>query len=157
MMQVLGYIFISIVLSAIIIVGDYFLPGSFLTKFLDGSFIETFAVLVGLNLTAIIFLLGQLISFEEKYKGNQLFEKTRKEIKQNSFFLFGSFCASLVLLIVRPDLDQQNISFLSNISYYLFNGIIIAIFILAMITIFEIIGAVFVLSKSEKSKTEVSK
>lgn len=156
-MQILGYIFISLTLSAIIVVGDYFLPGSFLIKFLDGSFIETFAVLVGLNLTAIIFLLGQLISFEEKYKSNQLFEKTRKEIKQNSFFLFGSFCSSLILLILRPDLNQQSISFLSNISYYLFNGFIIAIFILAMITIFEILGAVFVLSKSEKIKTELKK
>jgi hypothetical protein len=149
MIQILGYIFISIILATLVTISDYFLPGSYLTKFIDGSFIETFAFLVGLNLTAIVFLLGQLISFEEKYKNNILFEKTRKEIKQNSFFLFGSFCLSLILLIIRPDLNQD-ISFIKNITYYIMNGFIIAIFILAMITIFEILGAVFVLSKPQK-------
>lgn len=145
-MRILGYVFVSIILSVIIVTADYFLPGTFLVKFIDSGFIETFAVLVGLNLTSIVFLLGQLICFEEKFKNNNLFEKTRKEIKQNSFFLLLSFCISLILLIARPDLNQD-ISFINNITYYIMNGFIVTIFILAIITIFEILGAVFVLSK----------
>lgn len=148
-MQIIGYIFLSLFISTIIIIGDYFLPGSYLTRFLDSSFIETFAGLVGFNIAAVIFLLGQLIDLEKKIPESDIFKNTRKEIKHNSYFLLFAFVASLILLIARPDLGID-ITFGGNIIYYIFNIFILAIFGLAINAIFEILSAVFTLGKSKK-------
>lgn len=146
-MRTIGYIFLSLFISVLIIIGDYFLPGSFLTRFLDNSFIETFAGLVGFNIAAVIFLLGQLIDLEKKIPETDIFQKTRREIKHNSYFLLFAFVASLILLIARPDLGIEQ-SFGINVMYYIFNVFILAIFGLAINAIFEILSAVFTLGKS---------
>jgi ABC-type multidrug transport system fused ATPase/permease subunit len=148
-MRTIGYIFLSLFISVLIIIGDYFLPGSFLTRFLDNSFIETFAGLVGFNIAAVIFLLGQLIDLEKKMPETDIFQKTRREIKHNSYFLLFAFVASLILLIVRPDLGIDQL-FGNNVIYYILNVFILAIFGLAINAIFEILSAVFTLGKSQK-------
>jgi hypothetical protein len=148
-MRTIGYIFLSLFISVVIIIGDYYLPGSFLTRFLDNSFIETFAGLVGFNIAAVIFLLGQLIDLEKKMPETDTFQRTRREIKHNSYFLLFAFVASLILLIVRPDLGIDQ-SFGNNVIYYILNVFILAIFGLAINAIFEILSAVFTLGKSQK-------
>lgn len=152
MMQILGHIFLAIIVSTAVIVGDYFLPGTFLEKFIDNNFIETFAGLVGFNIAAVIFLLGQLIAIEDRSGDQQgTFKNTRQEIKHNSYFLLVSFALSLLFLIMRPDLNLADTSLVSNKAYFLLNGISIALFYLAIIAIFEILKAVFVLGKHQKN------
>ncbi len=148
MMQILGHIFVSILVAIIIIVGDYYLPGSFLTSFIDNHFIETFATIVGLNITAVVFLLGQLIVVKEKLTNSRnVFENTIKQIKHSSYFLVISFLLSLVVLIFRPNLKLDDVRLGVNVVYYIMNGSLVMLFCLSVVSIFEILGAVFKLSK----------
>ncbi|TAJ15846.1 hypothetical protein EPO56_00695 [Patescibacteria group bacterium] len=146
-MRLLGFIFVSIIFSVSVTAADYFLPGSYLGTFLDEHFIETFAALVGFNIAAVIFLIGQVMVLEEMYK--LYFDATRKEIKHNSYFLLSAFVISLLLLVFRPDFLVTE-SFVSNISFYTINALVISIFSLAIFAIFEILHAVFKLSKGAK-------
>lgn len=152
MMQILGHIFVAIIVSTVVIVGDYFLPGTFLEKFIDNNLIETFAGLVGFNIAAVIFLLGQLITIEDRSDDQRdTFRNTRQEIKHNSYFLLISFALALLFLVMRPDLNSVDTSLVSNKAYYLLNGLSIALFYLAITAIFEILKAVFVLGKHQKN------
>jgi hypothetical protein len=109
---------------------------------------ETFAGLVGFNIAAVIFLIGQLLNLEEKFRNKTVFVNTRREIKHNAYFLLSSFIVCLVLLIIRPGI-KENISLSNNIFYYLDNILIITIFILSIFAIYEILKAVFLLSKND--------
>lgn len=149
-MRILGFIFLSLLISSSLIAADLHLPGSYLTNFLDNHFIETFAALVGFNIAAVIFLVGQLMNLEDRLGIKKGFENTRREIKHNSYFLLSAFVACLVLLILRP--DMRGIGNLSdNIFYYLNNLLVITIFSLAIFAIYEILRAVFTLSRNDLS------
>lgn len=151
MMQILGHIFVAIVVSTAVIIGDYFLPGTFLENFINSNFIETFASLVGFNIAAVIFLLGQLISIEDRFSDKDVFQSTRKEIKHSSYFLLVSFTLSLIILTLRPDLNVADMSLVANKAYFFLNGVSVALFYLAIISIFEILKAVFILGKHQKN------
>ncbi len=147
-MRILGFIFLSLILATGLVIGDFYLPGAYLSNFLDNHFIETFAGLIGFNIAAVIFLVGQLMSIEERLGSKAGFINTRREIKHNAYFLLSSFLACLVLLIFRPS-PHENISLGTNFFYYVDNIIIIAIFILAVFSIYEILRAVFLLGKNQ--------
>jgi len=149
MIQILGYIFLSIILALGIVIADYFLPGTYLTSFLNDHFIETFAGLVGFNIASVIFLLGQLINLEERIKNKKVFENTRREIKHNSYFLLIAFLLSIVILIIRPDLNSVNSTFSNNILYFSLNTLVLVLFILGIVSIIQILSAAFVLGKQQ--------
>ena len=147
-MRILGFIFLSLLLSTGIVLVDFFLPGTYLSGFLNNHFIETFAGLVGFNIAAVVFLVGQLISLEDRVDSKIGFINTKREIKQNAYFLLSSFLSCLFLLIIRPDL-KLDISLKNNIFYYVDNIIIMSLFILAIFAIYEILRAIFLLSKKD--------
>lgn len=147
-MRILGFIFLSLLISSSLITVDLYLPGSYLTDFLTNHFIETFAALVGFNIAAVIFLIGQLMNLEDRLGAKRGFENTRREIKHNSYFLLSSFVVCLVLLVIRPDVGNE-IGLKDNIFYYSDNLLIIAIFSLAIFAIYEILRAVFSLSRND--------
>lgn len=147
-MRILGFIFLSLLISISLVTLDFYLPGTYLTDFLSNHFIETFAGLIGFNIAAVIFLIGQLMNIEERFGGKSGFINTRREIKHNAYFLLSSFVSCLILLILRPSL-QEKTPFKGNIFYYLDNILIIALFALAIFAIYEILRAVFLLSKSD--------
>lgn len=151
-MRFLGFIFISLIISTLIIFVDIFLPGQFLINFIDSHYIETFSALIGFNLASITFLLGQLITIEATINKNSLFDSTRKEIKQNSFFLIFSFIISLLLLSFRPDINPVSSQFASNIAYYSINIVVVSIFLMALFAIFEILQSVFSIGKFFKKE-----
>lgn len=151
MMQALGHIFVAIVVSSAVVISDYFLPGTFLAKFIDNNLIETFASIVGFNIAAVIFLLGQLISIEGKFADVDVFQNTRREIKHNSYFLLVSFSIVLVVLMARPDMNSADMTLSVNRVHFFLNGVSIALFYLALIAVFEILKAVFVLGKNQKN------
>ncbi|MBP9715062.1 MAG: hypothetical protein KBD52_01050 [Candidatus Pacebacteria bacterium] len=149
-MRILGFIFLSLLLATGLVFIDFHLPGTYLNSFLRDHFIETFAGLVGFNIAAVIFLIGQLMNLEERFGGKNTFANTRREIKHNAYFLLSSFVSCLVLLIIRPDLKEVT-SFYENIFFYVDNVLIITIFTLAIFAIYEILRAVFLLSKNDLS------
>lgn len=153
-MRFLGFIFVSLLISTLIISVDVFLPGKFLINFIDNNYIETFSALIGFNLASVTFLLGQLITIEATTNRESLFDSTRKEIKHNSFFLIFSFIVSLLLLSFRPDINLVSYQFTDNVTYYLINIAVITIFLMALFAICEILQSVFSIGKFFK-KSEI--
>lgn len=148
MMQFFGHIFVALLVTSFIVFGDYFLPGSFLKGFIENSFIETFATLIGLNIASVVFLLGQLMVIEGHLSKGAIFNKTRSEIKQNSYFMLFAFAVSVVILSLRPDLNEVNQGLVINKWYYLGNGVVIMLFYLSMVSIFQILKSIFVIGKN---------
>jgi uncharacterized membrane protein len=142
-MRFLGFVFVSLITSTVILVGDYHLSGSYFENFIDNHFVETFAALAGFNIAAVIFLVGQLIGLEEKY--DKEFSNTRSEIKQNAYFLLGSFVFCIIVLIFRP---ESSGNFVGNELYWTANLIVTTTFGLAIYSIFEILSSVFHLGKN---------
>jgi hypothetical protein len=135
-------VFLSLIIATLIVVTDYCLPGAFLQHFLDSSFIETFGGLVGFNIAAVIFISGQLYVIEERSGKSKAFLSTKTEIKHNAYFLLSSFVLSIVILLMRPDL-QTDTAILVNKLYYTLNIFVLAVFSLAFFAVFEILRAVF--------------
>lgn len=147
-MRILGFIFLSLIISASLVALDFYISGTYLTDFLNDHFIETFASLIGFNIAAVIFLVGQLINIEDRLGSKSSFNNTKKEIKHNAYFLLSSFVISLILLIIRPNLQGVG-ELKDNVLYYIDNVLIITIFSLAIFAIYEILRAVFFLSKND--------
>ncbi len=150
-MRFLGFLFLTILISAGIITVDILLPGNFLINFINNHYIETFASLIGFNLASVTFLLGQLITIEATINQESMFESTRKEIKHNAFFLIFIFVVALLLLTFRPDIGITG-RFDLNIAYYVVNTLVISIFLMALFAIFEILNSVFSIGKFFKKK-----
>lgn len=148
-MRFLGFVFVALIFSTGIVWADYLLSGSYLKTFLDDHFIETFATIVGFNIAAVVFLMGQLMVLEDKYALN--FERTRKEIKHNTYFLISAFALVLLILVFRPDFID-GLGLKSNGVYHALNVAVISIFSLAVFAIYEILHAVFVLGKNDLKK-----
>jgi hypothetical protein len=144
MIRFLGFYFLSVLFSCLLVFLDSILPGSFFSTFIDNHFIETYSCLIGFNIASIIFLIGQLISIEEKFNKN--FEHTRNEIKQNSFYLLFSLLISIVALIFRPDITSTSSAEVILI-YNIFNIFVFSLFLLSFYSIFEVLRAVFRLGK----------
>jgi len=142
----LGYLFLSLIISSLIIFIDYLTNSNFLNNFFDNQLIPTLASLVGFNVAAVIFLVGQLNMFETRNKKSGIFSKTRKEIKHNIYFILIDFVIIFLLLIFR--LDQN--SLINNnlkIMFLVFNILILALFLLIIFSIFEIMRATFKLNR----------
>lgn len=148
-MRFLGFIFVSLLFSTAVVGADYLMPGSYLKTFLDDHFIETFATLVGFNIAAVVFLMGQLMVLEDKYAAT--FERTRREIKHNTYFLISAFAIVFLVLVFRPDFIYGS-NFKANAIYHVANVAVISIFSLAIFAIYEILHAVFVLGKNDIKK-----
>ena len=141
-MRILGFVFVALLVSFGIVGGDYYFSGTYLHEFLSDHFIETFGILVGLNIAGVIFLMGQILNLEASF--DTRLSNIRMEIKHNTFFLLFSFAFSLLILVFRPDFINDT-PFSSNLIFYLSNLSVIAIFILALFAIYEILSAVFLL------------
>ncbi len=144
-MRILGFIFLSLIISVGVLCFSHIIGGSFLYSFLNREFITTYATLVGLNLAAVTFLLAQLVSIEER-RGKEIFRETKKEIKHNSLYLLFSLPASILVLLFRIDFVSPS-TFQNNVDYYLSNIVVLALFILTIFAIYEILTAIFKINK----------
>jgi len=145
-MRFFGILFLTLLFSSIITALDIVLPGKFLINFIDNNYIETFAALIGLNLASITFLLGQFITIEATVGDEPLFDKARKQIKHNAFFLIFSFVFASILLFLRPDFVDNGV-FSSNVAFYILNTFAVGIFFMALFAVFEILNSVFTIGK----------
>jgi len=150
-MRFLGFIFLSLSFGAIIVALDYFLPGNYLENFLTSYLVETFAIFIGLNTAAIIFLLGQLTEIEFKAGKMSLFSETKIELKHNIYLLIFSFCLALILLIFRPASNELDTNFLT-IYFFINTTLLVSLFLLAIFALFEILVAVFSINPTINKK-----
>lgn len=145
MLKILGLIFVSLLVGVASVLLDYFTPGTFLITFLGGDFVQTFAAIVGFNMAAIIFLLGQIMTIDPGGATDN-FKNTKKEIKDNAIYMLAFFAMSIVLLILRPDYLQSG-GLGENAIYYVINIFVIALFVMGVYTVYEILCAAFILTK----------
>ena len=149
-MRFLGFVFLAFILSGVLLVADSIIPSHFLNDFIQNNYIETFAALIGLNITASIFLLSQIADIElRNNQENGIFIHTRKEIKQSIYFLLSSFILSFVLLAVRPELGQLHTKPWIYV-YHGLNVVILSIFFLSLYAIYELFCAAFTLNNRSK-------
>ncbi len=146
MLKFFGVIFITIVASILLLVLDHFSTGHFLSSYLGSELVQTYAAILGFNIAATIFLLGQLFVIEEKVQSKSVFDKARKEIKQNAYCLVISFALTIVLLTIKPAFID-NTSVYNNGGYYIINVLLLSLLGIAIFAIFEILNAAFSLSK----------
>ena len=142
-MKVVGFFSTFLFLGALVVVLDFYLPGSYLDSFLSNNFVEAFAALIGFNFAAVVFLLGQIASVERELKvEGDSFSKTKREIRHNAYFMLFSFVFSIIVLVVRPDLNET-LSFVGNQGYYVLNVVVLALFGLGVFAIYEILRSAF--------------
>ncbi len=142
----LGHLFLSLIISSFIIFMNYLTNNNFLNNFFNNQLIPTLASLVGFNIAAVIFLIGQLNTVEGKNGKFGIFNDTRKEIKHNIYFILIDFTIIFLLLIFRSDLNNL-VNNNSKIIFSIFNILILALFLLIIFSIFEIMKAVFKLNE----------
>lgn len=144
-MRILGFIFLALVISGSVMFISYNLGNGFLADFLNNEFIGVYATVVGFNLAAVIFLISQLVTIEEK-KGAEVFFKTKKEIKHNSYYLLFSLPVVIFILSIKPSLINPQ-TFVNNPYYYVCDLVVLSLFVLTIFAIFEILNAMFILNK----------
>lgn len=150
MFRIIGIIFVSFAAATLIVMVDFFIPGSFLNRFIGSEFIQMFAAILGFNFAAIIFLLGQLFVIDNSER--DIFKNTKNEIKQNGVYILSSFSICLLLLIFRPDFNVTTVQFTDNWLFYLINTVIITLFIVSLFAVYEIFDAAFLLTRKQNTK-----
>lgn len=149
MIYFFGYFFISLLISGAIVFFSAFSLSNFLDSFLIGNFLSVFATLVGFDMAAVIFFLGQLMIVEGR-TSDSCFENTKTELKHNIICMIILFFMSFLLLIFYPSSEQiGGLSGFSLIYFYIIKILIISFFVLAMILIFEILKNIFKLNSKK--------
>ena len=149
-MRFLGHLFLSLIISSLIIFVDHLTNSDFLNNFFDNQLIPTLASLVGFNVAAVIFLIGRLDMVEIKNEKAGIFNNTRKEIKQHSiYFILIDFIIIFLLLIFKID-SKDLVDNISKIKFFIFNTLILALFLLIIFSIFEIMKATFRLNEKHQ-------
>jgi len=148
-MRFLGHLFLSLIISSLIIFVDHLTNSDFLNNFFDNQLIPTLASLVGFNVAAVIFLIGRLDMVEIKNEKAGIFNNTRKEIKHSIYFILIDFIIIFLLLIFKID-SKDLVDNISKIKFFIFNTLILALFLLIIFSIFEIMKATFRLNEKHQ-------
>lgn len=148
-MRILGFIFVSLIFGSAIVGLNFYFNGTFLDNFIDHELIPTLATLVGLNIAAVIFLLGHLISVEFHSNKGDIFQETRKELKHNSFFVLYTFLATFILTIFRSSILGFTPK-VNSIIHHSTDVAIMTLFFMALIAIYEILHSSFLVIGSRE-------
>lgn len=143
MVKILGMVFGAVLLSLPIIYLDHMWGDGFLFKFFREQAVGIVATILALNIATITFLLGHLVTIETK-ANQSLFSRTRKEIRDNVYFMTCMF------VLIFSLAASMNIHQTWNINSFTFNPLVLfslIAFILVFASLFEILEAIFKATK----------
>lgn len=143
MVRFLGIIFIALIPTGIIGFADYHYGGNFLYNFAQNQSMGIMGTILALNIATVTFLLGNLYTIEDK-AGKEVFASTKKEVKQNVYFMAGIFLTNLFMLALMPELNSQASGIQPAFVLSLVSLMLIILIIFALI---EIVQAIFSVSK----------
>ena len=145
MVRFLGIVFIGILISAGVIAVDVATKSNYVIKFLTDNSLQIVGTIIALNVATVTFLLSNLAIIERTLK-KESFKNTRKEIKQNVYFMIVVF--PVLLLCVTP-LNNRRIVTNNHIDWRIAllaeAGLILVFFVIYILL--EIVGAVFKINK----------
>lgn len=147
MVKTLGVIFCSILLSVPIMYLDHRWGNGFLLEFFKEQAVGIVATVLALNIATITFLLGHLVTIENKVN-KSLFSGTKREVRDNVYFMAAMFVVMFVAV------TAMNARLTWSINSYHFNPLVLlalVAFILVFACLFEIVEAIF---KATKFVTE---
>lgn len=145
MINFLGIVFISLLVSLPIFLIDRFLQTNFLESFLKNQSLQIMGTLVGLNITTTAFLVGHLTNIEINLK-KILFNNSKREIKHNLYFMIVIFLIQLLLLSAIPSVSSDTQGWVINLkSVLIYLGL--AIFLLSIYALYEMTKAIFLIDK----------
>lgn len=150
MVKTLGVIFSALLIAITLIVIEGLWGNGFLYKFFREQSIGIVATVLALNIATITFLLGHLVTIESK-ANKELFSDTKKEIKDNIYFMTGLFAVMFISVAL------MNETLVWNINTFMFNPVALlalTVFILIFVCLFEILNAIFHATRFIESKTE---
>jgi hypothetical protein len=139
MVKTLGVVFIAILIALPIMFIDERYSGGFLYNFFHTQALGIIATVLALNVATVTFLVGHLISIENK-ANKSLFSKTKDEIKQNVYFMTAMLLTSIILTSAS---NKHQAIIIDKAKY---NPVIffdLIAFILVFIALMEIVKAIF--------------
>jgi hypothetical protein len=143
MVKKLGIVFIVIVLTLVLVLTDSLTSAGYLRDFLKGQSIGVIATLIALNVATVTFLLGNLMSVEQKAE-KELFKNTKTEIRHNVFFMFGAFFAQVIFVIIGSKDYALKLAGV-DVNFYI-NSLAVFSIILVFTAIIEVINSIFEIS-----------
>lgn len=146
MIRILGIIFLCVLLIVPILVMDYFVGNGFLASFFGGHSITLMGTLLGLNFVIVVFLMQSMTAIEVKID-KTIFIGTRKEVKQNTFFMLVIFVLHFFVLVVMPKTSHGTSQIWQCRIAFLCKATNLILFCLSLYCIHEVVRAAFTISK----------
>ncbi len=145
MISILGIIFLCLLLVVPILLIDYFVGNDFLKSFLGGHSISLMGTLLGLNFIIVVFMMQSMTAIEFKIK-KKIFDKTKKEIKHNTFFMLVLFVLHFFVLVLTPKVSHDTSQIYQSLIFFC-KAINLILFSLSFYCIYEVVVAAFTISK----------
>ncbi len=125
-------VIVGILLSIIQTLLGYLLKTDIFHTFIDKNAINLIGIMLSINCASIANLHIKLVDQEEKLD-EEIYLKTKKEIKHNAIFSIAGFFIAIISMFVSEILKQQQIV---N-HYYISDAIIMSVFLLQIYAIYE--------------------
>lgn len=135
MLRLIGVITIIALLASVVVFIEHYFNGNFISEVLYSETLSILATILGLQLATASFLLTSLSTFELR-AGLNVFDESRKEIKENLYLLVFTFLVALVVLVI----DTTNMSFFAQ---SLKKVCVVGIILLAIFSFIELVKALF--------------
>ncbi len=142
MIKLLGVFFLVLLIELPLILVDLFVKNGFIQFFVHQQSLEIMGTLLGLNIASSIFLIGHLIDIEAKLD-KDIFDATKKEMKQNIIAMFVMFIIELIIQIAMPIILPNSPQIIKDISMWL-SYVGLYVFLLYLFALFEMTQAIFI-------------
>lgn len=140
--KIFGIIFFNTIFGALFVLLNQLSNNGFLNNFLSNQILPISATILGFNLTGIIFLAGQISTIESKVGCD--FENSKREIKDNIYFMGVIFLILIFLLFINPTPTKY------GSLDFCFNSLTVGLFFAQFYAVYEIINAVFLFKEPKK-------
>lgn len=147
MMDVIKNISFSVFFGIIINAFSSLIGSSFLIKFLDSNLITLLVALMAINTTTMSIMMTKMSEIKEKNKID--FPETIREMKASIHEQVALICFAVVLQIVIASPKLKKLWFDSD---FIFSSLLVAIFIYAMLILFDTAKGIFVLLENENRR-----
>lgn len=148
MLKALGLIFLSLLFGGAVVGLSAAMGSDFPVTFALNSSIEVMGTILALNVASATFLIGSLLSLEEKTGDNTIFKGPRKEIRQNIVAMAALFVLNVFLVAcingVKLELGLNGTT--------VFSGLVFSALFFQLYLLLEIVFATFSIHNPAKKK-----
>ena len=139
MVKLLGILFAAILIAIPIMILDHIHGAGFLYKFFREQSLGIVATVLALNVATVTFLIGHLVNLETKAE-EPIFKDTKKEVKDNVYFMFGMF---LIIIFLVSSMNDKQVFKINSADYNPLIFFALVSFILIFVALFEIVQCIF--------------